>query len=304
MIDVTFIVCTRDRAYALLGCLDAIAVAARNSQLSTELVLVDNGSKDATGKVAAEWARAASIPVKIVYEPRPGLGGARNLGIAAASGRILAFTDDDCRVKADYLVDLERHHADDTGPAIRGGRVELGDPTDIRFSIKCDLNAARLTPDVHPGGLLLGCNMTMVRDVIDRIGLFDERFGAGAPFRSGEETEFLYRAYRAGIVVEYVPDMCVVHFHGRKGNSDLERLNFGYHFGNGAMYAKYLTSDLQLMRHLYWTMRGAAKELFGGQQFKPDLNLSHRSVVTGTISGFMSYWSWQVRSLFGRRAQQ
>jgi len=66
------------------------------------------------------------------------------------------------------------------------------------------------------GGFILGCNMAMQRIVFDKLGPFDERFGAGAVFKSGEDTDYVLRAYFAGIPVEYVPDMVVYHFHAEE----------------------------------------------------------------------------------------
>jgi GT2 family glycosyltransferase len=56
----------------------------------------------------------------------------------------------------------------------------------------------------------------MRRALVERIGLFDENFGSGAFTPSGGDTEYSNRAYVAGAVIEYVPDMTVFHFRGRK----------------------------------------------------------------------------------------
>jgi len=63
-----------------------------------------------------------------------------NVALRAAQGEILAFTDDDCRLSKDYVNDLLRHDAGDAEPVLRGGRIELGDPTDLPLTI-------RTTPD-------------------------------------------------------------------------------------------------------------------------------------------------------------
>ena|SRR5271166_1910264 len=66
------------------------------------------------------------------------------------------------------------------------------------------MNSARRT---HIAGQFLGCNMVARRAVIERVGLFDEDFGPGALMQSGDETEYMFRAYLAGIAFEHVPDM-------------------------------------------------------------------------------------------------
>ena len=187
--QVSFIVCTRDRAAVLEACVDSIHAACRaHPAFTAELVVVDNGSRDGTASYLLAAAATSDIALTAISVPRPGLAAARNAGLAKARGRVLVFVDDDCRLDRSYLIDLERHYASGEKWLIRGGRVETGDALDLPFTIKrCD-KRERLTRAVHPGGFVLGCNMTMHRDVAARIGPFDERFGAGGALRSAEDT--------------------------------------------------------------------------------------------------------------------
>jgi GT2 family glycosyltransferase len=212
------------------------------------------------------------------------------------------FTDDDCILSRLYLSDLLAHYGKDSRIAIRGGRVELGDAGDYPLTIKLEDVAARLTYSTHPGGFVQGCNMTMNREVINLIGLFDERFGAGAPFKSAEDSDYLYRAHLSHIPVEYVPDMAVFHFHGRNSKRSAKRLQFGYNFGNGALYAKFMFRAPKLLKHLYWDAKKAIKEIFGGPVFNPDVGLTYRAIVMGNICGMLGYGLSIVRGgVRGRR---
>ena len=170
-------------------------------------------------------------------------------GLEHARGRVLVFIDDDCEVDADYLRDLERHYAEGGPHAIRGGRVELGDPEDLPFTIKRSPAARAAEPQVHPGGFVLGCNMTMHREVAALVGCFDERFGAGGPLHSAEDTDYLVRAFVLGIPVEYVPDMTIFHRHGRKTHRAIEALHRSYSLGNGGLCLKHLRDAPWLLRH-------------------------------------------------------
>ena len=259
-----------------------------------ELIVVDNGSTDGTARLVKAFARLAGFPVIVVSEPRIGLSNARNTGVKHASGEILAFTDDDCRLQADFFAMLARVFARQDAPAILGGRVLHGDPTDAPFSIKTDEQAARLDARTHPGGFLLGCNMAIHRKVFETVGLFDPLFGAGAPFSASEETDFIYRAYRAGFAVEYQPDPTVSHFHGRKTAEEIRRLSHGYFVGTGAMYAKHRMGGAWLLRHLLSNIRSAAAELLGGKMFSPDLSISHVDLVRDNLVGMMLYWSHRL----------
>lgn len=163
--------------------------------------------------------------------------------------------------------------------------MELGDPADLPFTIKRSKIAARLTRDVHPGGFVLGCNMTMHRDVAASIGPFDERFGAGAPLKAAEDTDYLVRAFQLGIPVEYVPDMIVHHHHGRRLRAAIEELHRNYSLGNGGLCLKHLLGAPWLLKHFGWTVRSACGEVFGGARFDPKLQLSHWPIVSMNIVG-------------------
>jgi glycosyltransferase involved in cell wall biosynthesis len=288
--DVTIIICTRNRAASLPRALRSVAAAAQTHHGAVDLLIVDNASTDGTRAVIDEWAATAPLPVRVIEQPRRGLAAARNAGIDAATGRLLAFTDDDCALGASYIDDLLRRYRDDSAPVIRGGRVELGDPEDLPCTIKVSERAERMTAHSHPGLLILGCNMVIPRAVTRTIGYFDERFGAGARFRAAEETDYIYRAYRAGIAVEYVPDMVVRHFHGRRTHEEIRKLSVSYFLGNGALYAKHFSATFA--HHSWAHARMALNELFGGQLLDPTLGITYRRLVAYTLLGMARYWFW------------
>jgi glycosyltransferase involved in cell wall biosynthesis len=283
---ISFIVCTRNRLARLKACVQSIDDACQcSSGVAVELVVVDNGSTDGTAEWLAEIAETRNLPIRYVSEPRIGLAVARNIGLENARGSILVFIDDDCTIHLDYMRDLRRHYATDERCVIRGGRVELGDPDDLPFTIKRSRKRASFTSNVHPGGFVLGCNMTMHRDVVTRVGHFDERFGAGGPLRAAEDTDYLVRAFQLGIPIEYVPDMMVFHHHGRNSREAVEALHRNYNLGNGGLYLKHGRAAPWLLRHFYWTLRAAFKELFGGPPFDPELRLSHWPIVITNLFG-------------------
>ncbi|MDE2581030.1 MAG: glycosyltransferase [Rhodospirillales bacterium] len=283
--SLTFILCTRNGAARITPTLRSIAAAARETpETACDLVVVDNGSRDATTAVVAAWAAQAALPVTLLHEPRPGLAAARNAALAVASGTILAFTDDDCRLDRAYAARLLAHYRDDDAPVIRGGRIELGDPQDLPYTIKTDPEPKVYDGSSHPGGFIHGCNMAMHREVVGRIGPFDPEFGAGARFKAAEDTEYIYRAHRAGLRVTYDPDCVVHHHHGRRRREEILKLARTYAEGNGALYAKYLR-DRKLLRHLYWDLKGCVRELCGGAPMDRSLGLTFRDNVAGCLRG-------------------
>jgi glycosyltransferase involved in cell wall biosynthesis len=291
-VDFSVVISSRNRAHALSGCFDALTRAALNAtDMSLELVFVDNNSTDGTAEIVRQWSATAPLPVTIVHETKPGLSNARNAGIMAAKGRILAFTDDDCEVAPDYFHVLAGLFADDATTIMRGGRVDLGDERDLPITIKTDDERAVLTHDLHAGGFIHGCNMAFPKALVEKIGLFDPRFGAGAQFRSGEDTDYIHRAFAAGITVEYRPELKVKHFHGRRDLNDIKKLHNGYSFGNGALYAKYMFDRRSNMRGmLRWDIRQALKEAFGGSKLDAAMGLTYRATVQQNLAGVIAYW--------------
>ena len=291
------IVATRNRAHAIAPCLNSIAAAFTHAGLTdAEIIAVDNASTDDTASVLKAWASASGVPVTLLYEPQKGKGRALNRALRAAQGEILGFTDDDCRLSKDYASDLLRHDAADNELVLRGGRIELGDPTDLPFTINTDPTVKRWQRTMNSAryecfrGRINGCNMTMRRGLVERLGPFDENFGPGSVIGSGEDTDYIYRAYLAGATLEYVPDMTVVHHHGRKTADEGKELFRGYMIAAGALYARYLFKHPNLCRPFYWDCKSAIREIITGTNtFLPNIAFSHRDSVACCLRGATIY---------------
>jgi GT2 family glycosyltransferase len=295
----SIIVATRNRAHAIISCLDSIAQAlAHASPVDAEILVIDNASTDDTSTVIQEWATTYPFPVRPLLESKKGSSAARNRGIRESRGELLALVDDDCRMSPGYVTDLLRHSASDTELVLRGGRVELGDPTDLPITIKTDPHMLRWQNHLGSikrgqiASLVVGANITMQKGVIERVGLFDEQLGPGTKIiQSAEDTDFFIRVYLAGIAIEYVPDMCVYHFHGRKTPDVAKKLLRDYMIGNGAMYVKYLLRNPDLCRPLWWDIKNAVKEIrTGTNTFLPAVGFSHKDKVVWCLRGALRYF--------------
>ena len=290
MPQISLIVCTRNRAESLPACLNSIEQAAvANRAVEVELLIVNNGSTDATAAVLRAWQRSTSVRCRVLLAEQRGLSHARNCGLEHATGKIIAFTDDDCTVARDYLTQVERAYATDAGPALRGGRVELGDPRDLPFTIKTDLAPQRFTGG-HPGGFIHGCNLTMSRSALELVGRFDTRLGAGQPIGAAEDSDFVYRAHRSGVMVLYDPSIVVFHHHGRRDFAEVKLLQDVYNLGNGALYAKHGLRDRKLLFRICRDIRSGLWEYFGGPLADKEFGLSHRKNLRGNLRGAMRFW--------------
>jgi GT2 family glycosyltransferase len=263
----------------------SLAEAARAADMDIELIVVDDGSRDATAMAVRRFAGSAGFPVRLLQQARRGLAAARNRGLRAARGDLFMFLDDDCVVSRAYLTEAAARFAGDDRPVLRGGRVALGDLADAPLTIKTSPRVERLHERRDPGGFILGCNMAMPRAVACKVGLFDERFGAGGLLRSAEDTDYVVRAKLAGVTVEYVPDMTVYHHHGRRSAEEVGCAHRNYGIGDGALTMKHGLRAPWLWRSRYWTARNAVREMFGGPRFDPELGLSYAPMVAHNFIG-------------------
>jgi GT2 family glycosyltransferase len=214
------VICTRDRPDLLQRCLEALA-----AQISppAEIVVVDNA--------AAGTARAvcqAHEAVTWVHEPRPGLSRARNAGVRAARGHLLAFTDDDVTVAANWTSEIVRAFDDPRVSAVTGlvrpTRLETAAQIAFEFDIGgftsgdapvvFDRSFLELTRSMGPQVWRIGAgaNMAFRRTLFAQVGGFDERLGAGAAGCS-EDSEFWYRVLSAGGLCLYEPRAVTFHDH-------------------------------------------------------------------------------------------
>jgi len=195
MPDVSVILCTYNRARELRDALAGLRELRTDGTFEYEVLIVDNNSTDETKAVVEEWQRAFAGRLRYVFEPRQGLSYARNTGAREARGTILAFTDDDVRVHAGWLVGLragfQRFGADCVYgkilPIWMGRRPEW--LTDSFFGKLAILDYGEapfiVTSDTHQ---LIGANFAVTKDVLTTLGGFNVQLGrTGTTLRMGEK---------------------------------------------------------------------------------------------------------------------
>ena len=255
--DASIIICTYNRAAKLNETLLSLASMRTDSDTIYEVIIVDNKSNDGTKQVVMAWA--GRLPIRYLYEPRTGLSHARNRGIEAARGRFILFTDDDCIVSSDWLLNGIQLISDEPLQIV-GGRVDLYDVTDLPLTIKVADQPAALESAGNLLGFLHGCNMIFGRCVVSTVGPFDTLLGAGTLCRAAEDTDFVYRALKHGIPVRYRPELRLAHNHGRKHAREEEKLTEGYNLSVGALAFKHcLNGDVELLKVAYWALRAEVR---------------------------------------------
>jgi glycosyltransferase involved in cell wall biosynthesis len=193
---VSVIVAVRDGERHLGRCLEAL-LAQSWPRERLEILVVDDASTDRTRE------RASAFPVRVLALPTAGGPyAARNAGIRAAGGEILAFTDSDCAPAKDWV---ERACAafDAEGADLVAGHV--------RFALLPGAGASGVVDaltnldqqrSVAERGVAKTGNLFATRRVFAAIGPFSER-------RSGGDVEWTARASGAGFALVYAPDAVV-----------------------------------------------------------------------------------------------
>jgi glycosyltransferase involved in cell wall biosynthesis len=168
-----------------------------------EVILVDDGSKDNTPEIAKRHPE-----VRTIQQENKGLSVARNVGIAAAQGEIVAFTDSDCRADEDWLYylvgDMLRH-----GFSAMGGHNFLP-PEDSPVA------AVVMASPGGPAHVLLtdreaehvpGCNMAFYKRVLDEIGGFDPIYR-----KAGDDVDVCWRLLESGYRIGFTHAGFVWHY--------------------------------------------------------------------------------------------
>ena len=171
------------------------------------LVVVDQNPPGMLEPMLAAYAGRIDI---LHLRSERGLSRARNVGLAACVGALVAFPDDDCWYPADLVERLIAAFAADPGVDIITGRTTDGDGADS-LGLFLDADAAITRRNVW---LIGNSNTLFLRlPVARKVGGFDESLGVGAdsPFKSGEETDFLLRALATGAKGVYRRDIVVHH---------------------------------------------------------------------------------------------
>jgi glycosyltransferase involved in cell wall biosynthesis len=255
-----------------------------------EVILVDSDSTDDTYKVMCQFKAKCTSDVQVLRTSRPGLGFARNVGVAHAQSDFLAFTDDDCYLAPGYL-EKASTILENARFQYCGGRILLYDENDAMFAV----NYQNRFEPIHaysfiPGGKIQGANMVIHRNVFDKIGGFNPALGAGAHFRC-EDIEFIARASMQGIAGAYVPELVVYHHHGRKNQSaEFEKLRKGNDIARGAYYAAMISQGYRKYV-LFWLARS-----FLRNERKP-WSIRYYKIIYWELLGVLRFWYFTYKGI-------
>jgi glycosyltransferase involved in cell wall biosynthesis len=207
----TIQLCTYNRAALLARVLEA-CFDQNVDESEYEIVLVDDGSTDATQRTIEEARRRATCALTVVTQANAGLARARNAGILRASGERIIFIDDDVIPIPTFVAEHLRAGSRHPRAIVRGGAIEV-----------CDLD--NLPPPIwsiknYSGNYFWTTNVSVPLATIRAIGGFDESFSE----YGWEDIDVGLRLRRAGVRAVFAPEALAYHFKPRPRISNVEKM--------------------------------------------------------------------------------
>jgi len=223
---VSVVVATYNGSRTLQNCLASLW---RLDYPDYEVVLVDDGSTDHTPDIAKSFPS-----VHYLRQANQGLSAARNAGIRAATGEIIAFTDDDCRADEDWLYylvsDLLRSDCagigghnflpPDDSPVAAAVMASPGGPAHVLLS---DTEAEHIP----------GCNMAFYKWALEQVGFFDPLYR-----KAGDDVDICWRLQDGQFKIGFSPAAFVWHYRRSTVKAYLKQ-QIGYGEAEALLIAKH-----------------------------------------------------------------
>ena len=212
---VSVVVCAHNAEDTIDDCLDSLS---RLTYADVEIIVVNDGSLDATS------ARARCHDnVRVVDIPNGGLGAARNAGLTAATGEIVAYTDADCRVDPDWLSYLVQPLLTSDVAGVGGPNIV---PADDPWIAQCVARApggpTHVMLDDRIAEHVPGCNMAFRREALLSIDGFNPVY-----VRAGDDVDICWRLQAGNLRIGFAPSALVWH-HRRASVKAYWRQQVGY----------------------------------------------------------------------------
>jgi O-antigen biosynthesis protein len=213
---VSVVVASFNGARTLPVCLDSLH---RLNYPDYEVILVDDGSTDGTAGIAASFPKTRCLH----HETNQGLSVARNTGIAASDGEIIAFTDADCRADEDWLYYL-------VSDLLEHGFAGMGGPNLLPPEDSWVAAAVMVSPG-GPSHVMItdrvaehipGCNMAFYKSALAEAGCFDPIYT-----KAGDDVDICWRLQQLGCQIGFSPSAFVWHYR-RATIRDYLKQQYGY----------------------------------------------------------------------------
>ena len=197
---VSVVVCVYNGERTIDACLASLE---KLNYPNYEVVVVNDGSTDTTQKIAENYKY-----IRLINQENKGLSEARNVGIRASGGAIIAFTDADCTADADWLTYLVARFQSSEFGAVGGPNLSPPDDSMIATCVAVSPGApAHVLLDDEIAEHIPGCNMAFRREALEAIAGFDPIFRA-----AGDDVDVCWRLQNKGYKIGFSPAAVVWHF--------------------------------------------------------------------------------------------
>lgn len=301
---VSAVVCTRNRGSRIVGTLESLLA---NTHPNFEVVVVDQSTNGETETAVAPFRTDPRL--RYIASDTVGTGYARDIGLAAARGGIVAYTDDDCIVPTDWLAQMQAIFESHPRVAVVFCNVEAA-PYDetVGFTPTYERTGDKLVRNMWDKCRArgIGAGMAVRRSPIMQLGGFDHLLGPGTAFSDCEDGDIAMRTLLADWWLYETSQTAVIHdgFRTWEEGKAMTRRNWT---GIGAAYAKPIKAGR-------WSAGiVVAYEVFGMALLKPLSRLLRLQRPQG-IRSFGFFWRGfvsgmrhpvdDVHLLFGESARE
>jgi GT2 family glycosyltransferase len=200
------------------------------------------------------------------------------------------MTDDDCIPDQHWVSTIAHTFAGAHPPDAMTGRVlPFGPDAPGLYSVSLRENTDRVeySGKTIPWLVGTGANFAMKRAWSERVGLFDERLGAGTPGKAAEDADYFYRLLCSGARIRYEPEAII--YHERQSWKQRMESRLGYGHGIGVFCSIYWRrGDHYSLRILHYWLRSQGKELLSaGKRFEWLEAYQRLLGVRGMVRGFV-----------------
>ena len=211
---ISVVVCTYNGARTIRDCLDGLK---RLAYPDYEVIVVDDGSTDATAAIAREY------DCRLIQTENRGLASARNTGLRAATGEIVAYTDDDAYPDPHWLTYLAATFLSTSHAAVGGPNLAPPGDGPIAESVAhAPGGPLHVLLSDREAEHLPGCNMAFRKTQLEAIGGFDPQFRA-----AGDDVDVCWKLQERGWTLGFCAAAMVWH-HRRNSVRTYWKQQIGY----------------------------------------------------------------------------
>jgi len=249
---VSVVICAYNAERTMRPCLESLR---KLDYPNYEVVIVDDGSRDRTAEISMEFPE-----FRLIRQPNKGLSVARNVGMHAARGELIAYTDSDCVVDPHWLSFMAR-------AMVEGGFDGCGGPNYAPHE-EGRIEGCVSTSPGAPSHVLIGddraehlagCNMVFSKSALLEVGGFDPQFTS-----AGDDVDICWRMLESGLRLGFCPAAFVWHFRRNTVKAYYGQQR-GYGRAEAMLYAKY-PQRFNALGQIKWqgTIPGLARMMPGG----------------------------------------